>query len=134
MEMIKHIFWSGKLSTFFSGAGVFLMAFFAWEYACYRVKGLRAPYGYSALLVPTLLTLICIAFFEFTNIGDGGLVVKSFLDMTTWMIGMGVGMYGIIRKAERFWEIRRQIKGPGLMVDIVHLSMADIASLGAVWP
>ena len=131
MEIFKHIL-EREAIHFFSGAGVFLMAFFAWEYACYRVKGLRAPYGYNALLVPTLLTLICIAFFEFTNIGDGGLVIKSFIDMTTWMIGMGVGMYGIIRKAETVLGDPPTDQGTGLMVDIVHLSMADLASLGGV--
>ena len=96
---------------YFSGIGMFIMFFFAWEYACYRIRWLTPGRGINALVIPCLSSLLGIAFFEFHNIAAGGFVFKTCLDLFFWFAGEATGVYGIIRKAERFFQIRKQIRG-----------------------
>jgi len=75
----------------FSSAGVYLAVMFtlAWIRR-------RWPYMLE-LVMPAILVVLFIGWNEVVNINDGQSYVKAFTDLASWVVGMGLTIWGLIR-------------------------------------
>ncbi len=95
---------------FFSAAGVLLFAFAGIDWTR-RKSWLPTLQGVWAFIVPIVASLLVIFLREPWDVFRGGALVKSYVDLTGWALGISLAAWGIYRLTPRFAEIVKEIKG-----------------------
>lgn len=110
-EQFLHIV-ERELIHLFSGGGMYCV--FQWIVRAAEQHVLtRRLGGYLFFGLPAFLASFCIALFELANVNDGGLLIKSYLDIAFWAIGMAFPAWTQYRHGERVVEAARDISRNG---------------------
>lgn len=96
---------------FFMSAGVLLLALAVFWYLERKVRWWPSPHGYWFYIVPALLSFMFISFREVFDVAySGQLVVKAVTDWISWITGLGVSIWALIRLTKRLNMTRFEIE------------------------
>ena len=95
MELFAHIV-ERFIIHFFSGSGVVVLSLTAWAW-CERKKWIRQLPGWWFFIVPVGLACFLIFLREPVDVSAGGWTGKSYIDLVSWFLGCGAGVYGMYR-------------------------------------
>ena len=89
MDLILHIL-ERFVSHFFSGSGVAVLSLTAWAW-CERRGFIRALPGLWFCIVPVTLACFLIFLREPVDVGGGGWIGKSYIDLASWFLRLWRG-------------------------------------------
>lgn len=100
------------LIHFFMSAGFLMIAVYGF-YWLTRIRWLPALHGWWAYIVPAMVSFILISFREVFDVANGQLVVKAVTDWASWILGMGVSIFGLFRMTPLLHRVRMEIRTGG---------------------
>ena len=107
--MIGHVI-ERFIIHIFSGASVVLIALWGFWIIERKIKWFPELRGWMFYIFPSLIAFTFISFREVFDVANGGPVIKSLTDWTSWLIGLVFAVYTIYRLTPKFSQVLTQIE------------------------
>ena len=98
---------------FFSSAGVYLLALWGFWELERRAAWWPQLKGWWELILPALVSFLFISLREVFDVAAGGSPLKSVSDWLSWILGLGLSVWGLYRLFPRLGAILGEIREEG---------------------
>ena len=96
---------------FFCSTGVYLIALWGFWLLERKVSWWPGLTGWSAMVVPAVMSFLFISMREIFDVSSGGLLIKSICDWVSWLLGLGASVWALYRMMPRFSQLKLDIDG-----------------------